>query len=59
MLALFACVVSVAVAVSSAGTRSGPVVTLIGDSVADKMEHNPVALNRLNRDFTLNLHTQG
>ena len=37
VLALFACVASVAVAVSSAGTRSGPVVTVIGDSVADRM----------------------
>ena len=59
VLALFACVADVAVAVSSAGTRSGPVVTVIGDSVADGMEHNPVALNRLNRDFTLNLQTEG
>ena len=59
VLALIACVAGVAVAVSHAGTRSGPVVTLIGDSVADRMEHNPVALNRLNRDFTLNLQTQG
>ena len=59
MLALIACVAGVAVAVSYAGTRSGPVVTVIGDSVADGMEHNPVALNRLNRDFTLNLQTQG
>jgi hypothetical protein len=58
VLALIACM-AVAVAVSDAGTRSGPVVTLIGDSVADRMEHNPVALNRLNRDFTLNLQTQG
>jgi hypothetical protein len=45
--------------VSYAGTRSGPVVTVIGDSVADRMEHNPAALYRLNRDFTLNLQTQG
>ena len=59
VLALIACVAGVAVAVSHAGTRSGPVVTLIGDSVADRMEHNPAALNRLNRDFTLNLQTQG
>ena len=59
MLALVACVASVAVTVSYAGTRSGPVVTLIGDSVADRIEHNPVALTRLNRDFTLNLQTQG
>ena len=59
VLALIACVAGVAVAVSHAGTRSGPVVTLIGDSVAARMEHNPAALNRLNRDFTLNLQTRG
>ncbi len=57
--ALIACMASVAVSVSSAGTRSGPVVTLIGDSVADRLEGNPAALDRLNRDFTLNLQTQG
>jgi hypothetical protein len=58
-VALIACMASVAVTVSYAGTRSGPVVTLIDDSVADGLEHNPVALDRLNRDFTLNLQTQG
>jgi hypothetical protein len=57
VLALIACMASVAV--SYAGTGSRPVFTLIGDSVADRMEHNPVALNRLNREFTLNLQTQG
>jgi hypothetical protein len=58
-VALFACMAGIAVTVSDAGTRSGPVVTLIGDSVADGVQHNPAALNRLNRDFTLNLQTQG
>jgi hypothetical protein len=59
VLALIGCMAGVAVAESYAGTRSRPVVTVIGDSVADRMEHNPAALNRLNRDFTLNLQTQG
>jgi hypothetical protein len=58
-IALFACMAGSAVTVSEAGTRSGPTVTLIGDSVADAMEHNTPALNRLNRDFTLNLQTRG
>jgi hypothetical protein len=34
-------------------------VTLIGDSVADAMEHNPVALATLNDGFRLNLQTRG
>ena len=58
-LALIACVASVSVTASFAGTRSGPVVTLIGDSVADRLEHNPAAVDRLNRDFRVNLQTQG
>lgn len=58
-LTLTGCFARSEVAVSYAGTRSEPVVTVIGDSVADSMEHNPAALTRLNRDFTLNLQTQG
>lgn len=58
-VALCACMAGVAVTVSDAGTWSRPTVTLIGDSVADGMEHNSVALTRLNRDFTVNLQTQG
>ena len=36
-----------------------PKVTVIGDSVADQMEHNPVALASLNDGFRLNLQTRG
>jgi hypothetical protein len=40
-------------------SRSGPVLTLIGDSVADRIEHDEIALRRLNSGFTLNLQTHG
>jgi ribosomal protein L25 (general stress protein Ctc) len=45
----------------SGGAAAGlePKVTLIGDSVADAMEHNPVALASLNDGFRLNLQTRG
>jgi hypothetical protein len=36
-----------------------PKVTLIGDSVADQLEHSPAALARLQRSFRLDLQTRG
>ena len=34
-------------------------VTVIGDSVADAMEHSPVALDSMNQGFSINLQTRG
>lgn len=48
-----------AAAVADAVDHSGPTVTVIGDSVADRLEHDPVALERLNDGYTLNLQTRG
>jgi lysophospholipase L1-like esterase len=45
--------------VASGAGKGGPVVTLIGDSVADRLEHQPYALQRLNKGFRLNLETRG
>ena len=42
-----------------AGSADGPKVTVFGDSVADKMQRNPVALAALNDGFTLDLQTRG
>ena len=42
-----------------AGAAARPKVTVIGDSVADKMERNPVAIAALNTRFRLDLQTQG
>lgn len=44
---------------AAAATGSGPVLTLIGDSVADRIERDTDALRRLNSGFTLNLQTRG
>jgi hypothetical protein len=40
-----------------AGTK--PKLTVIGDSVADQMEHNPAALASLGDGYRLNLQTRG
>ena len=50
---------AVAVTAASPTNAAGPVVTLIGDSVADRIEHEPSALETLNTGFTLNLQTRG
>ena len=42
-----------------AAAEAKPKVTLIGDSVADRMQRNPVALASLNDGFRLNLQTRG
>ena len=42
-----------------AAAQQKPKLTLIGDSVADTMERNPVALASLNDGFRLNLQTRG
>ena len=48
-----------AIGSADAASGSGPVLTLIGDSVADRIEHDATALRRLNTGFTLNLQTRG
>lgn len=45
-------------AVASAQTTP-PKVTLIGDSVADQLEHSPAALSKLRSGFRLDLQTRG
>jgi hypothetical protein len=45
-------------AVASAQARE-PKVTLIGDSVADQLEHSPVAMTSLRDGFRLDLQTRG
>ena len=47
------------VLVGVAGAATKPKVTVIGDSVADQMEHNPAALASLNDGYRLNLQTRG
>jgi hypothetical protein len=47
------------VLVGGAGAGPSPKVTLIGDSVADKMRPDPVAIARLNDGFRVNLQTRG
>jgi len=42
-----------------AQVAQGEKVTVFGDSVADRMQRNPVALAALNDGFTLNLQTRG
>ena len=56
-LLLVAAAVLTPLGTAAAGAR--PTVTLIGDSVADKMERNPVALASLNNGFRLDLQTRG
>jgi hypothetical protein len=41
------------------GAVQKPKVTLIGDSVSDRMERNPDALASLTDGFRLNLQTRG
>jgi hypothetical protein len=43
----------------AAAQTGAPKVTVIGDSVADKMERNPVALASLSHGYTLDLQTSG
>jgi hypothetical protein len=46
-------------AVAAAESARGAKFTLIGDSVADAMQHNPTAIATLNTGFTLDLQTRG
>jgi hypothetical protein len=43
----------------AAGQTTPPKVTLIGDSVADQLEHSPAALRKLRDGFRLDLQTRG
>jgi hypothetical protein len=43
----------------AAAHTGAPKVTVIGDSIADKMQRSPVALASLNDGFTLDLQTRG
>lgn len=51
--------VAAVVPLGMAAAQPKPKLTLIGDSVADKMERNAVALASLNDGFRLNLQTRG
>jgi hypothetical protein len=51
--------VLVLVPFGAAAAAQKPKVTVIGDSVADRMQRNPVALASLNDGFRLNLQTRG
>jgi len=56
-LCVFAALASSTLA--TAGIAQGQKVTVFGDSVADRMQRNPVALAALNNGFTLDLQTRG
>ncbi len=57
ILALAVTLLAIGFAVAAAATKAK--VTLIGDSVADRMERNPVAISALNEQFWLDLETRG
>jgi len=57
ILALAVILFAIGFAVAAAATKAK--VTLIGDSVADRMERNPGAISALNDQFRLNLETRG
>jgi len=57
VLALAVLAVTIGFAVAAAATKAK--VTVIGDSVADRMERNPVAIAALNDQFSLDLETRG
>ena len=59
VLALCMFSVCVLASVADAGTVQGQKLTVFGDSVADRMQRNPVALAALNNGFTLDLQTRG
>lgn len=56
---MLAAIAMLALSGVAAAQTARPKVTLIGDSVADKMERNPVAIAALNTGFRLDLQTQG
>jgi hypothetical protein len=55
--ALVIAVALVQAAVATGATQAK--VTVIGDSVADAMEHSPVALDSMNQGFSIHLQTRG
>ena len=57
ILVLAGILLAIGFAVAAAATKAK--VTLIGDSVADRMERNPVAIAALNGQFRLDLETRG
>jgi hypothetical protein len=57
ILALAVTLLAIGFAVAAAATKAK--VTLIGDSVADRMERNPVAISALTEQFWLDLQTRG
>jgi len=52
-------VLAMAIGCAVAATATKAKVTLIGDSVADRMERNPAAVAALNDQFRLDLETRG
>jgi hypothetical protein len=57
VLALAVLLLLIGFAVAAASTKAK--VTVIGDSVADRMERNPAAIAALNDQFKLDLETRG
>src|SRR5262249_38614312 len=58
-LAAFVLLLFGAGGIAAAEVAQGQGVTVFGDSVADRMQRNPIALAALNEGFTLNLQTRG